>query len=57
MKIVAETKPFGSDKNGIDDDEEGVEICVPDRGDKHNRNGEVEVERKDAVLGGFVRNR
>ena len=57
MKIVAEAKPFSSDKNGIDDDEEGVEICVPNRGDKHNKNGEVEVEGKDAVLGGFVWNR
>ena len=53
MKIVVETEPFGSDENGKDSEEEGVEICVPDRGGKYNGKGEMEVGGKDAAAVGL----
>ena len=30
-----------------------VEICVPDRGNTHNRKGETDVGGKDVVAGGL----
>jgi len=47
--MVAETEPFGSNKNGEKEEKWVVEICVPDRGSTHNRKGEVDVEGKDAA--------
>lgn len=52
--MIAETKPFDSDENGKEEEEEGVvKICVPNRSNTHNRKGEADVEGKDAVTGGL----
>ncbi|KAG5067374.1 hypothetical protein JHK86_011105 [Glycine max] len=52
--MIAETKPFDSDENGKEEEEEGVvKICVPNRSNAHNRKGEVDVGGKDAVAEGL----
>jgi len=50
--MIAETKSFGSDENGKEEEVEGVvEICVPDRDDTHNKKGEADVVAGELCVG------